>query len=208
MGRPAGRRNPGYDARRHAIAQRLLMRLAQPEGAKASLRDLAQSAGVSVSTLRHYFGSRQGALQAAIGQVRVMGEPWMEIAANDQLDQPLADSLLWFFHLFVEGWRTGVGAMVSESISAGTGDQKVGVSAVEDVLEPILAAIEARLGHHQQAGELEGQADLRHAAIALFSPVFVALLHQETLDGVRCRPLDLHRFLEDHVARFAKAWSN
>ncbi len=207
MGRPLGRRNPGYESRRRAIAQRVLQRLARPEGAKASLRELAQAAGVSVSTLRHYFGDRQGALQAAIDEVGALGEPWQRVAATDRLDQPVGESLAWFLRLFVTGWQNGVGAMMGESMSAGTGDEVLGRATVDRVFEPTLQAIEARLAHHQRAGEIRSDADLRHAALSLFGPVFAALLHQDTLSGEQCRALDVLAFVDEHVERFVGGWS-
>lgn len=206
MGRPAGRRNPGYEDRRRAIARKVLQRLAEPEGAKASLRDLAQASGVSVSTLRHYFGDREGALQAAMREVRELGEPWLAIAATDQLELPVRESLTWFLQLFVQGWVNGVGAMIGESLAAGTGDEALGMSAIDQVLEPTLAAIEARLAHHQAAGELDASLDPRHAALSLFSPLLVAMLHQHTWSGARCRPLNVEHFVAEHVERFVSGW--
>lgn len=206
LGRPPGSRNAGYDERRRAIAQRVLRRIAEPGGAQASLRELAEAGGVSVATLRHYFADREGAVQAALREVRALGESWLSLAAEAQVDLPLVDSLRWFLHTLLVGWRNGVGPMVSEALSAGTGHEGLGMAAVQDVLEPILQAVEARLGHHREAGDLPAGTDLRHAALALTSPVVLALLHQDALSGSRCRPLDVEAFVDDHVARFVEGW--
>jgi hypothetical protein len=39
------------------------------------------------------------------------------------------------------------------------------------------------------------------------STVMLSLLHQHSLSGVRCRPLDVEAFVAAHVKRFVKAWS-
>lgn len=206
MARPPGSRNSGYDVRRRALARRVLDRMAQPTGSGASMRELAAAAGVSVPTLRHYFQTREGALQAAMAQMRELGAPWLQVAAHAEVDQPLADSLRWFFTMFLRGWEGGLGAMLGESLAAATGVTALGVTAIEEVLEPTVQALETRLAHHQQAGMLDPEADLRHAALALFSPALIALLHQHTWSGAQCRPLDIAAFLDAHVARFVAGW--
>jgi hypothetical protein len=49
--------------------------------------------------------------------------------------------------------------------------------------------------------------DTRHAALALLSPVILALLHQAELGGAKDHPLDVDRFLSDHAAAFARAYA-
>ncbi|MEZ4236184.1 MAG: TetR/AcrR family transcriptional regulator [Myxococcota bacterium] len=181
-------------------------RVARPDGAKASFRELASAADVSVSTLRHYFGDRDGAVAAAMAEMRRQGESWMTITRTAELDLPLAASLRWFLDLFVVGWERGVGAMIGQSMAAGMNHEALGPAVVDDLLEPTLQATEARLAHHQARGDLDPAADLRHAALALVCPVLVALLHQRQLGGACRRPLDLPTLLDDHVARFVRAW--
>jgi hypothetical protein len=40
----------------------------------------------------------------------------------------------------------------------------------------------------------------------LLSPVVLGLLHQDSLGGAQCRPLELPRFLETHVDAFLRAF--
>ncbi len=208
MGRPTGSRNPGYEERRTEIALRIAERITAPDGAQASFRDLASAAGVSLSTLRHYFGDRDGAVAAAMSEMRRQGEAWMQVARTVQVDLPLAASVRWYLDVFVRGWEQGVGAMLSQGLVAGVGHPSLGPSMVDELLEPTLQATEARLAHHQQRGELDSQADLRHAALELVTPVLMGLLHQGPLGGARCRPLDVPAFLDDHVRRFVRAWGS
>lgn len=206
MGRPRGSRNPGFEERRAAIARAVMGRIATPGGSRASLRELAQAAGVGLPTLRHYFGDRDGLLAAAFAEMRKDGDPWLALGRTAHTDRPLGESCAWFLQLFVVGWRQGVGAGLAQGLAAGVDEPAVGPSFVNDLLEPNLQTVEARLAIHRDRGELDPDADLRHAALDLVSPVLLALLHQGPLGGDRCRPLVMDRFVEDHVARFVRAW--
>ena len=46
-------------------------------GPTASMRELAGAANVSVPTLRHYFGDRDGVVVAAMGEWFRRGEPYL-----------------------------------------------------------------------------------------------------------------------------------
>ncbi len=49
--------------------------------------------------------------------------------------------------------------------------------------------------------------DARVAALALLSPVLMALFHQHQLQGRRCRPLDLEVFIERRLDGFMKGYA-
>lgn len=208
MGRPRGSRNPRFEERRHEIARTVMAHLARPGGAGSSLRELAAAAGVGQPTIRHYFGDRDGLLRAALDEMRTGGAPWLQVTRTMAVDLALEDSLLWFFGLFVAGWEQGVGIRMSQALAVGLDDAAIGPAAVDAMLEPVLQAVEARLGIHQGKGELAADAELRHAALSLVSPVLLGLLHQRSLGGAGCRPLDLQRFVADHVARFVRGWGS
>lgn len=207
MGRPRGSRNPGFDERRSALARAVMGRISTPGGSRASLRELAQAAGVGLPTIRHYFGDRDGLLAAAFAEMRKDGEPWLALGRTAHTDRPLGESCAWFLKLFVVGWQQGVAAGLSQGLAAGMDEARVGPAFVDDLLEPNLQTVEARLAVHQARGELDPDADLRHAALVLLCPVLLALLHQGPLGGSRCRPLVVDRFVDDHVERFVRAWS-
>ena len=65
--------------------------------------------------------------------------------------------------------------------------------------------LEARLARHQAAGDMAA-GDARHAALALLSPVVLALLHQDCLRGEGLRALALRPFLDDHLTHFVRAY--
>jgi AcrR family transcriptional regulator len=206
LARPAGSRNIGFEERKSAIARAVLERMCRPGGARASLRELASAAGVGLPTVRHYFGDRAGLVAAAFAESRKEGLHWLALARTARTEEPMSASLRWFLGVFAAGWDHGLGLMFSQTLAAAVDDEVVGPAFVGDLLEPTLQAAEARLAVHRDRGELGSGVDLRHAALALFCPVLMGLLHQGSLRGARCRPLDLEAFLDDHVERFVRAF--
>ncbi len=202
MGRPTGSRNPGFDTKRVALASALVPRvLTRPA---PSFRELAESAGVSVPTLRHYFRDRDGAVAAAMEAMRAAGQPYIDHAAVAP-EGDLATSMVVFLRGLQAGWRAGVGTMIGAGLVEGVGSAALGPAFVDSLLEPTLQSAEARLAAHAARGQLAA-CDLRHAALTLVGPVLLALLHQGELGGARCRPLDLDALIEAHVRRFVVAF--
>ena len=203
MSRTSGSRNRDYVERREALAAALIPRLLVPDGARVSARELAAAAGVSVPTLRHYFGGRAGAISAALASMRHLGAVHIARAAAEP-HGAVAESLHWYVGELILGWeRYGVGTMVGTAIAVGLFDREVGPACVTEILEPLLQGAEARLATHVKAGEVE-IADLRGAALALLGPVVLALLHQGPLGGAGCRPLDTGAFAHAHVDHFLR----
>ncbi|WP_438008876.1 TetR/AcrR family transcriptional regulator [Sorangium sp. So ce321] len=206
MGRPAGSRNPDFEATREQLARSALARLMEPGGAGASLRELAAAAGVSVATMRHYFGGREGVVAAALARAHGDGLRYLVEVATGPLD-PLPRSLGWLLAQVIEGFRRGpLSRLHALGLAAGLGDAALGPAYVNELLEPTLKAAEARLARHVAAGEL-APCDLRHAALALLGPLLLALLHQGPLGGRVCRPLDLDAFAATHLDAFLRAFS-
>lgn len=203
MGRPAGTKNPGHDDRRRALAAAVIPRLLEL-GPAASLRELAAAAEVSVPTLRHYFEDRDGVVAAAMGEMLRLGRPHLAATAKPRR-RGLRSSLMEMMRSLLEGWRRfGVGRIYGAGLAMGLHHAVLGPSYVDQLLEPLLQAVEARLEQHRAWGEL-GDHDVRFAALALVSPVVLALLHQDGLGGQACRPLDVEAFVRAHVDGFVRA---
>jgi hypothetical protein len=107
---------------------------------------------------------------------------------------------------FLFGWRYGLGKVLSLGIRSGLGHPTLGPAFVTHLLEPALQDFEAMIAAAQERGDLAA-GDTREAAISLLSPVLVALLHQDALGGVHCRPLDVDAFTASHLARWLRAWA-
>ena len=194
-----------YDQQRAALARRVREALTVDEGIHASLRELATSAGTSVATLKHYFGDRDGLMQGVMESQRADGAPFLAMAAQARPGDVRA-SLLHFLKGLSMAWvKHGVGKMYASTLALGLGSKAVGPAFVNHVLEPMLQTGESLLRQHQERGEVVID-DVRHASLMLLSPVVFGLLHQDSLGGAQCRPLDLPRFLETHVDAFLRAF--
>jgi AcrR family transcriptional regulator len=203
MGRVKGARNLDYETTRRSIIDRIASSIFSTERHRMSFRELAHAGEVSPSTLRHYFRSREEVLEAALLRMRDHGSPYMaEGATADRGPAPKA--LRWFLRYLREGWNRGVGRAHAAGLSEGIGDPALGPSYLRHLLEPTLRSAEGRIALHVAAGEL-APCDVRAAALELLAPLVLLLLHQESLGGCQVRPIDVDRFIDDHVDRFLLA---
>ncbi|APR80725.1 Transcriptional regulator, TetR family protein [Minicystis rosea] len=205
MGRPTGSRNPDFEATRARLAGAALDRLGAPDGTRASFRELAAAAGVSVATMRHYFGSREGLVTALMEMSNAAGQRYLlEVAAGPI--GPVAASLAEVLRRIGEGFRQGALARIHAiGLSAGLREPTLGPAYLSHVLDPTIEALEARLSRHIARGELR-PGDVRYMALSLLTPPFMALLHQHALGGACTRPLSYEAFCADHLAGFLRAY--
>jgi AcrR family transcriptional regulator len=205
MSRVKGSRNADYAQERERLLAAVRPRLLAPDGAQASFRELAAAAGVSVPTLRHYFGTRESLLKEVMAAMHRDGGPYL-LAAATEPHGPARESLRWYLDQLLVGWGFGVGDMTAFGLAAGLRQTELGPAYVQELLEPTLQAAESRLARHVADGELR-RCDVRHAALSLVCPVLMALLHQHQLSGTRCRPLDMGRLVEEHLDAFLRAYA-
>lgn len=176
---------------------------ARPE--RLSLRDLAQAADVSVSTLRHYFGDRDGAIVAALQALNAAGAPHMALAALPQHPDPRR-ALAHFMSQLREAWAAhGVGRVFAAGLAEGLDHSGLGPAVVQEILEPTLQCCERLLAALQDRGDLPAM-DRRAATLSLLSPLLLSWLHQGNLGGVACRPLDLEQRSAAHLDRWWVGW--
>lgn len=177
----------------------------EDEGLRASFRTLAARAETSVATLKHYFGDREGLLEAVMDSLRIDGSPHMARAASPTTHF-VRDSLRSFLKGLANAWtRFGVGHMHASMLAEGLAVKRLGPRYVTLLLEPLLQVGEQFLQRHIDAGELE-PCDVRAAALELQAPVVLGLLHQVNLSGEQCRPLNLGAFVDGHVDAFLRAF--
>jgi hypothetical protein len=131
------------------------------------------------------------------------GAPHLLEAASRPIED-VAESLRWLLQHVLNGWRQGVAQIHRLGLREGIGVPVAGRAYVNMVLEPTLQAAEARLARHVALGHLQ-PCDLRLAALQLVSPLVLALLHQDALDGKQCRILDIDAMIPAHVGLFLAA---
>ena len=78
MARVAGARNAQFEERRNALIEKAKERLSLQDGQSPSFRELALAAGVSVATLRHYFGDRESLIKAVFAHYLQSGQRHLE----------------------------------------------------------------------------------------------------------------------------------
>ncbi len=204
MTRTKGARNSDYEARRAALAARLRARLARAGGKRPSFAEMAAAAGVSLATLRHYFGDRDGAVAAVLALHAPLGEPHLAT-----LRQPAG-----MFAASIRAAAEHIAAGLAEPIVAelhavglaeGLDHVATGPAYLRALLEPMIQAVEARLDAHVASGQMQ-KADTRVAALGLMAPLMLAHLHQDWLGGSALRPLDGRAHRDAHVAAFVRAY--
>lgn len=205
MGRPSGSRSSDFESKREALAASVLKHLLRTGAPETSMRSLAAASGVTPPTLRHYFGDRIGAIAAAFEIAHQAGAEHLERTRS--MDRGNAEATLAAaLGYLVQGWREhGVGALHAIALAAGLTTDSLGVTYLQELLEPTLVAFESLLGRLDADGEL-AVPDPRVAALQLIAPLFLALLHQQELGGRSCRPLDLTSFLDAHVQGFLRQY--
>ncbi len=204
MARPIGARNQGFDDRRRTLLARVQARLVAQDGHTAGMRSLAEAAGVTYPTLKHYFGDRVGLLRALFEARAADGAVYLEQMRQADLpfEQSIRVAALGIAHA---GAAPGFRVLHDIGLREGLLSPGVGSIYLEQIFEPTLAAIEARFSTHMARGEMR-QADPRVAALGLVSPLLLGALHQHSLDGARLRPLDLAGLAAEIAENFIVAY--
>lgn len=195
-------RSANYDAKRRQLLGRIALRFKQPD--RPSLRELAAAADVSVPTLRHYFGDREGVVSAVLADAHARGAPFLALAARP--DGPLAQSLRSGLMQIVQGHLFAVGGFHAIGLTEGLLHRTLGPHYLQTILEPALQAFELRLQAHIDLGELK-PTNVRHAALALVAPMVLFMLHQGELGGQRVRPGTAQDLVDYLVDGFVAAWA-
>ncbi len=204
MGRRAGSRNLDYDRTRFEIVTKVTDRILSSTKTNLSFRELAHLAQVAPSTLRHYFPDREAVLLGVLERLHELGH--RHVAEGATAEHGAApESLRWFLGSLVEGWSRGVGRAHELGLTEGIADAAIGPAYLRSLLEPTLHSAEARIALHMARGEI-GPCDVRVAAVELVAPVVLVLLHQRALGGGTVRHLEVQSFLDEHVARFLRAF--
>jgi len=204
MGRPHGTHNEDYEEKRKLLLERMSGRMVAPTE-RASFRELAAAAGVSMPTLRHYFKDRNGVVAAWLAWKGSLGKPHLDVVART--DDDFATSIRSLMVYVRAGMDYGrVNELHVVGLTEGLTNPPLGPAYLQSILEPTLAATETRLAGHQTRGEMRKDVSVRTAALALLSPIILAVLHQRDLGGSTLRCLDMEDFYEAHAAAFVRAY--
>lgn len=203
MVKTKGAKSGGHDEKRAALLQAFRERLIAPNLPPPSLRELVSAAGVSMPTVRHYFGRREDLITALLEDFGRQGAVHVERARVTDL--PFRASITILAQGLSIALSTGLLEIHTLGLREGLCNDAVGPTYLNHVLEPTILAIEDRLRLHQQRGEMR-EANARVAALGLLSPLVLGYLHQAQLGGAATRPLDAGAFLEAHCEAFIRAY--
>ena len=163
--------------------------------------DLATAADVSTTTLKHYFGDRDELYAAVLEAVRTGSEVLLRQAATAG-GRPPEQTLPSLLLGTVAAWRQfGLGPVFTGGLALGLGSPARGAHFLKGLLEPFLQACETLLAAHCACGDLPRatEDELRAGALALVSPLLLALLHQDALGGRGVRRLDVEDLARRHA---------
>jgi AcrR family transcriptional regulator len=203
MARPAGTTSALRQERRAALLAAIRDRLVQPNRQPASLRELAAAAGVSIPTLRHYFGKRDDLVVALLADLGRQGEA--HVARVAVADVPFPQSIADYVAYVRLGFRFGLSEIHTLGLREGLRQDRLGPAYLNAILEPTIQSLETKLRLHQGKGEMRG-CDVRIAALQLLSPLLIVFLHQNELCGDRVRPLDIDAFCAEHIDNFVRGF--
>jgi AcrR family transcriptional regulator len=202
--RQRGTRNAEYEARRARLLGQLRRELKAGGARRPTLRELAKACGCSVSTLNHYFGSREDIVQAVFEESHAGASG--QIANIQQADLPFEQSIR---EVAGKAWvalaERGVARTLALGLVEGLENSRLGAAYINEMFDPFILALAERLSSHVARGEMRA-VDTRMAALALASPLFLAALHQKELGGETVFPLSTGDFLEHLIAVFVRAY--
>lgn len=206
MPRPSGKRNPQYAARRRELLEAIREHLAKPNVMHASLRELSLACGVSVPTLRHYFGNRDGVICAVLEDYGARGAGRLKRAAEPV--GSLCESVKELCEFFCLGFEQGrLGQIHAIGLTEGLRHAQHGTEYLNYIVEPTLQAVEQRLQRHVERGEMR-PCNLRYAAIMLVSSILTSLLHQNELGGAEVQQLSMDNLISELTDAFMRAFAN
>jgi AcrR family transcriptional regulator len=205
MTRPRGSQNARHPEKRLELLRHVRKSLTVTGNDKLTFSELAESAGVSIPTLRHYFGTRSKLIAEVFEEVNKEGQRHMLAASKPVL--PFPESVMQAAEEIMAGVRYGrMDKIHTLGLTEGLGDGELGPAYLQQILEPGLQSLEARFLVHQERGDMVS-CSVRYAAIDFAAPLLVANLHQRGLGGSSVRPMEMHEFVRSHVSMFIRAYS-
>ncbi len=205
MPRPTGLRYPQFEQKRDHLLDLVETRLSEPDGHRAGLRALAVAATVTVPTLKHYFGDREGVVGALLKRRAEQGQRYLD--ALSRSDGDFAGSVRQAaMYIVGAAGEPRFRALHEIGLREGLLQPTIALVYLTDILEPTIVALETRLAGHIARGQMR-KVSTRTAALSIISPLYVAMLHQNSLSGKGLRPLDLVAYADELADAFLASYA-
>jgi len=203
MPRKKGSQNTDFAASRRALLVRLRAAVLG-DNPPSSYRSLAAAAGVTIPTLRHYFGDREAVFAAVFADCREGGR--RELEAAETPTGTFRQSINDLVQHVGDGFRYGrLDRLHAVGLIEGLADTRIAHAYLADVLEPTIQATQRRLEVHMAKGEMR-LTTARNAAVVLLGPIVLIYLHQQGLSGALTYLTDIDTFLKEHSDGFVKSY--
>jgi len=191
------------DARPAEILDAALDVFAQKGYAAARLEDVAQAAGVSKAAIYLYFADKAALLRAVIADTRresIEAAQSLLASAPGGAMETLAKVLSLVQARILETKRAAI-----PTILAGAAGQFPELARYyhDEIVEPGFALLEALIARGQKRGEVRLEPP-RALAQQIVGPMLFALFHRTIFEPAGARPLDLDRFVQDHLAAIGR----
>jgi len=185
----------------------MTLHMVSRDGGRASLRELAAAADVTVPTLRHYFGDRAQVIDAVLAEALRRGQPGLDLQRRGDrpFETSVRDYAVDLVNALTAPKTVRLGDLFAVSLAEGFLDPQLGPAALTHIVDPTVAALEARLAVHVARGEMI-ETDLRAASLVLIAPLLLGCLHQHQLGGDTASPLGLQALSDDVVSAFVRAY--
>lgn len=207
MGRPPGSRNADYEAKRTALAERVAATLAANPAGHTSLRELSRAADVSVSTMRHYFGDRDGVVIAAIEHLGATTTAELNAQVCDLSQEDPIARLHAYMRCVCKAWTQGTLGR-AHAVGAAEGlYSPIGLAYREHLMAPLHELSLTVIGAIEDEG-LASFRDRDQAASALLSPLCMQLTTHIGLDPehTECSAA-FEDFAEAFLPAFLDGWT-
>lgn len=202
-GKPKGSRSKDYDDKRQKLLISAGQLFLEVPTQKLSLRQIAEGVGVTIPTLNHYFGGRDAIITSFLEHTWRSAQYHLNDAAQPTGD--LSDCIRSKLNNVVDAMLNyGLEKLHIFGMTEGIGNEILGPAYLNFFLEPTLQACEKWLRYYQLEGSVDADIELRFAAVALYSPLLILLMHQNQLGGLAVREASIEQFIEQHSKNFLK----
>lgn len=198
-------RSDGAEARARLL-QAALRLFADKGFSKTSTRDIAQSAGVNIASIKYYFGDKAGLYRAVF--IEPMGAPCDFRLWAERDDMTLRESLLLFFSDFLEPLKQGDLVQLCVRLHFREMLEPTGLWAedIDNNIKPAHAAMVAMLARH--LGMDEADDEIHRLAFSIVGLPLQMYIARDVIDAIRpnlmASPAEIDEWAE-RISAYAEA---
>lgn len=192
MSRPAGARNLDFGKKRQGLIELLTEYVLRDGVELPSFRQMADAAGTSESTLRHYFKNRAGVVATLLEHMNLQMRPVH--AKIRQGAGTLEQAIDGFVEIIGKTRKsTNFASMYAFGMRESMVSDAARKAFVEYTVEPLVSAVAERL--QTTSNGLRDEETAHFAGTFMMSSAIFMVLYQMIFDGRTHAPVDIDRYL-------------